>query len=343
MSSEIFKAFVDVPKLQSDGSNYQIWSERAAIIAMGCGVGDYLSQVAPATKMTERNALRAAILNKVPDAIFLTVKAKKEPHEIMQALKSRFGMSTAIIQASSLERLYTLKCTDGKKIQSHLDELILIKDKLAEQGVTVTDDNFLSAIISSIPSGYKPVVIAYENSIRVHNSTATDDAQKKLDAYELINLLRVEAQSRAVTANTASSARPKKEESANSASPSQRGKGRGRGRSRGRGRGRGGNNGASSSGNSEVTCYRCGGKGHRSNQCATPRKEDHANAAQKGNNANATAKPAEAAAGAQVIIDEGWSAILSEDAPLTEMDLYDIIVEIGYRPETLKRKNGNKH
>ncbi len=228
MSTEIFKAFADVSSLQSDGSNYQIWHERATIVATGCGVGKLLSQAAGATEETAKNALRAALMNKLPDSIFLTVKSKTDPHEIMLALKARFGMSTAITQATSLERLYTLKCTDDRKVQTHLDSLILIKDQLAEQSVTVSDENFLAAIISSIPQGYKPVVVAYKNSIRVHNSSAT--AQTKLDPYELINLLRVEAQSHAAAAAVTSSSSHKGEESAHTASYTQRGSGRGRGR-----------------------------------------------------------------------------------------------------------------
>lgn len=153
-TSPSFPARHSLPSSEGRLGRSLIWSERATIIADGCGVGEFLRNAAPEDKEAERNALRAVLMSKMPDSIFLTVKSLKEPHQLMDALKARFGVSTAITQANSLERLYTLKCADGKKIQAHLDDLIQIKDALAEAGVTITDRDFLSAIISSIPQSY---------------------------------------------------------------------------------------------------------------------------------------------------------------------------------------------
>ncbi len=53
------------------------------------------------------------------------------------------------------------------------------------------------------------------------------------------------------------------------------GRGRGRGRGRGQNRGRGGGNnggGGGNAGGGQVKCYRCGGKGHMSPSCPTPRE-----------------------------------------------------------------------
>jgi hypothetical protein len=63
---------------------------------MSCGVGDYLTQAVSAGKETKKNTLCATLMNKIPNLIFLTVKLKSEPHEIMDALKAQFGMSMAL-------------------------------------------------------------------------------------------------------------------------------------------------------------------------------------------------------------------------------------------------------
>ncbi|KAI0087257.1 hypothetical protein BDY19DRAFT_995317 [Irpex rosettiformis] len=109
------------------------------------------------------------------------------------------------------------------------------------------------------------------------------------------------------------------EDSANTASHTQRGRGRGRGRGSWRGR----NTGTTSAGVGELTCYRCGGKGHKSYQCATPSSEDQAvESAQEA----VVSTPIAAAAGAQVVIDEGWCAIYVEDPDVVvEMDLSELI------------------
>lgn len=201
MFTEIFKAFSDVPSLKSDGSNYVIWGDRVTMTVEGCGIGAYLTVAAPADKEKERNALRAAIMGKIPDSLFLVLRKQKEPHEIMGALKARFGRATAITDANSLKRLYTLKCEDERKVQTHLDDLISLRDKLAELDISVSDHDFACTIISSIPAAYKPTVAVYKNSIHINNVGKAAAQQKKVDPSELINLLREEAQSRCRTRN----------------------------------------------------------------------------------------------------------------------------------------------
>lgn len=88
MAMEIYKPFSDLAQLKSDGTNYSIWSDRVAVIAEGCGVGDMLTQTTDPAKDKEHGVLCAAILGKVPDAIFQIVRSHKEPFELMKALKS---------------------------------------------------------------------------------------------------------------------------------------------------------------------------------------------------------------------------------------------------------------
>ncbi|KAI0340227.1 hypothetical protein BDW22DRAFT_1334867 [Trametopsis cervina] len=116
-----------------------------------------------------------------------------------------------------------------------------------------------------------------------------------MTSQDLINLVRAEVQSRATVSGTL---RSKKEESANSAAPS-RGKGRGQGRKpKGRGQDKG-KAAASTADSADITCYRCGGKGHKSNTCSTPapKKKKRANAAVE----KAKSTAGESAAGTQVV------------------------------------------
>lgn len=59
-------------------------------------MGEFLRNAVPEDKEAECNVLHAVLMSKMPDSIFLMVKSLKEPHELMDALKARFGVSTII-------------------------------------------------------------------------------------------------------------------------------------------------------------------------------------------------------------------------------------------------------
>lgn len=140
---DILKAFHDVPKLEKDGGNYRIWVEHVTFTAMECGVDNCLTGPATTNQQAESKTLLASLMIKLPDSIFITLKSKTKPKEVMEALKVHFGQHTAITEAHAEERLFSMKCTDpsSKSVQSHLDELITLKDELAAAGITTTDKN----------------------------------------------------------------------------------------------------------------------------------------------------------------------------------------------------------
>ena len=112
--SEIFKAFSDIPALKLDGSNYTIWNDRVTMTSRGCGVGEFLTKVAPSAREKEWDALLAVIMGKLPDTVFATLRDKTELSEVITALKARCGRTTAITEAHGLQRLYSLQCNDPK-------------------------------------------------------------------------------------------------------------------------------------------------------------------------------------------------------------------------------------
>ncbi|THH16856.1 hypothetical protein EUX98_g9235, partial [Antrodiella citrinella] len=273
---DIFKVFSDVPKLQRDGANYRIWVERVNFTAMGCAVKAYLTAAAPADKQDQSDILLAALMGRLPDSIFFTLKASTRPDEIMSALRSRFGQQNTLTNAHAEERLFSLKCTDGapKAVQAHLDELLTLREELAASDIKISDKTFVNAVISSMPHAYKTVITTHESAVRVHNMI-NPSALHTITPDAIIALLRGEAQTRATL--SASASKPKKPDSANAASHTG-GKGKKSGKDR-----RKDSKKPESSDDSGVTCYRCQGKGHRANVCPSkskaPRPKDQANAA----------------------------------------------------------------
>lgn len=66
-TSDILKVFADVPKLGSDGRNFQVWLQRVTLAAMGAGYDSYLNSESPTDADSAiSNALTAAICAKLP-------------------------------------------------------------------------------------------------------------------------------------------------------------------------------------------------------------------------------------------------------------------------------------
>ncbi|EKM60356.1 uncharacterized protein PHACADRAFT_83796, partial [Phanerochaete carnosa HHB-10118-sp] len=313
VADTIHKAFGSVPTLKADGTNYRTWIQRVNFAALGCACKALLT-AAPilSDKEEEANALLAAIAGKLPDSIFMNISGTaKVPNNIIDAMKTHFGQTTAVSEASAQKRLFSLHCDNEKKMQEHLDHLLTLKEEIAEAGITIEDKTFTDAVIASVPASYMSIVQAYESSIHVYN--ATNPATKRVvKSTELLPLLRAEAQSRMSIAQS----KPKEEVAAAIDSRGRRGKGRGRGGAK-TGSGAGSRQGQVTT-DANITCFKCLGKGHRANVCPSKQQVkktgDSANVAQGASSSSGdsrgtssgTAKPPATIAAKIVEIEEGW-------------------------------------
>lgn len=322
----ILKAFGSVPTLKSDGTNYRTWLQRINFAALGCASKTLLeAKTVAADKQDEANALLAAIAGKLPDSIFMNVCGDaKTPHDVMSAMKIRFGQTTSISEANAQKRLFSMQC-DEKKMQEHLDRMVALKEEIAESGITIADKTFTDAIIASVPPSYMSIVKVYEASIAVHNVDKPSTEHRTVKSTDLLPLLRAEAQSRAAVSRGKSRLNDDVAVSAEVRTSKSHGKGRS-GRGRG-GKSSGGSKAArgSSSADENITCFKCGGKGHRANVCPTKaavkKSNDSANAAQAssdGKSSSTTAKSSSAPTAKVVEIHEGWVADVATMAIIDE-------------------------
>ncbi|GBE88222.1 hypothetical protein SCP_1300360 [Sparassis crispa] len=270
MSTTVAKEFSEVPKLASDGSNYRIWLGRVERAAGACEAEDLLQHAADtssAANLKLNKQMLNAITAKFPDSLFKKYLTITEVYLVMSGLKTEFGMSTAASEAWTEAKLFSLRCTDERKVRHHLDQLSELKDKLSEMNVRIEDRTYINAITTSIPRSFAPVVTAIATATDIYNSTlATGATLRVVTSVEIIKALRAEADSRAVLKST------DKSTTAGAAVVNGRGGMRGRGRSGYRGRG--GNSSKSGTHRSEedLTCFKCGGKGHRAPECASKKQ-----------------------------------------------------------------------
>jgi hypothetical protein len=276
------KAFGPVSMLKADGSNYCTWLQRITFAVCGSHCHALLSATSIASDKHETSdALLAALASKLPDSIFMNIALSVTiPSQIITTMKNRFGQITAISEADAQRWLFSMRCENKKKMQEHLDRLAAIKEEIAEAGIVFTDKTYTDAIIGSTPASYLPIVQAYKAAIQIHNQINPPDPTNptlkpwEIQSDELVWLLRSEAQSRALMSCSKSG---KSNEVAASADSRSNGGGR-RGwglNRRGRGRGQRENQNRDNQNNQDdenITCYKCGGKRHCTDVCASKKR-----------------------------------------------------------------------
>ncbi|KAJ3475523.1 hypothetical protein NLI96_g11784 [Meripilus lineatus] len=287
--ADINRAFQDVPKLSSNGSNYLLWSERAHFALVMLDL-DTLLKAAPtdATASISKKIL-VAMFGKMDNGIFMLTRKNANPFDLVKFLDARFDANTDKIQTDERSKLFAMDCTHDSGFAKHLDNVERQHTRLGDMGCSITDEDYI-AVISKVPPSYQHVVDREKYVIRQTNllgAQFTEEPKKwvdiKLTPVMLLRALRAEAQSRGQGKGGKS-----KGDSANSASGGG-GNGGGKGKGR-RGKGKGKGAAASDASGSKdsapdlstITCYRCKGIGHKSNKCPSPRNiipKDTANAA----------------------------------------------------------------
>lgn len=172
----IAKIFAEVPKLNANGDNYVIFKGKVRFAAASAGASKFLENP-PATgnndEITLDGALLAAIMMKLPDAVFIKYMAVTQTKALMEKLKSQFDVITATGEAVTERELFTLRCHSTARLDKYLDKMVDLRDKLARMGNTAIDDKaFVNAIITGIPESCQHVVTS-----RVMMNKALDATQ----------------------------------------------------------------------------------------------------------------------------------------------------------------------
>ncbi|THG96722.1 hypothetical protein EW145_g7731, partial [Phellinidium pouzarii] len=160
-----------------------------------------------------------------------------------------------------------------------LDEIEQTKERLDDLGHAINDASYISAIVKATPKAFQSIIDSSTNAIDTYN-LINPVAPRRLTPTMLLTALR-EGHSKHNLLNPVKKSEQANYANNNSNSGKEGGSGRGGGRGRGRGRGGRGSRGRGSNQGSvysERKCYNCGGKGHYSKMCPSP-KRDQANEA----------------------------------------------------------------
>ncbi|KAF5334142.1 hypothetical protein D9611_015017 [Ephemerocybe angulata] len=267
-TSKAKKALDGITPLSADGSNWPIWLSRVvrASKSISTKYGALLDSkpTSAADSIAADADLLNAIICLIPDSIYLRYISYTTTFDLITALKCDYNVSNSMVEAQSVANLFTTMCTHESQINEHLDYLGTLRESLIRANSDISDQHFIDAIISTIPPRLSSLCTSLRHGYELHNqlNSLTGDNAKSLSVIELLQYIRSQ------TAHISGAASP---DNANfSGNPTSQS-----GSRRGRGRGRGGNDSGSASTVSDPDnskCHNCGGTGHWSPVCPSPKQ-----------------------------------------------------------------------
>ena len=184
---------------------------------------------------------RAALAKVLPTSVYIDISKHKHFYDMWKALETRFEGLTEHQKSNLKGRLYQMVCMEKDNVIAHLEEMESVYQQLASRNVLIPDEDYVDAIIRSLPQSYSTLV----------SSTVNINRKLKLPTTpaEIKDVARKEYEARLSTQSRGG--RTRSNEIALHADAKGRGRGRGRGRGglRGRGNSRGGGGGGDRGGN----------------------------------------------------------------------------------------------
>jgi hypothetical protein len=93
------------------------------------------------------------ILGTVSPCLASVIKSKTTK-EMWDAVRSDATSKLKMHEADTKRRLQEMRCNKGTDVKEHLTNLVRLQDELEGMGVSISDDDFATTIISSLPPSY---------------------------------------------------------------------------------------------------------------------------------------------------------------------------------------------
>jgi transposase InsO family protein len=204
---------ISLPKLSDNGSNWIVYKSRILATIKARGLGRYIRGAAlipdpPPTfpsghvhtadekakieaalvKIDEYEAkeeeARAIILSTISEDLHVKVISALTTKEMWDAVCEEHEGKTEIFQMDMRRRLQNSRCDEHEDVSSHLSKLGKMRQDLASTGAPLTDADYCSIIVNSLPSSYRQLI---------SNSYAASKIMKKtITAAEILRAVEEE-------------------------------------------------------------------------------------------------------------------------------------------------------
>ena len=110
------------------------------------------------------NAKAIAALAKVlPTSVYIDISKDKHFCGMWKALETRFEALTEHQKSNLKGRLYQMVCNEKDNVITHLEEMESIFQQLASRSILISDEDYVNAIIHSLPQSYSNIVSSTVN------------------------------------------------------------------------------------------------------------------------------------------------------------------------------------
>jgi len=187
--SDDLKFKLHLPKLDADGSNWITYRDRMQWIVKMRGLGDHLMHATispdytkagdvgglkPAQRWTAGEIAVSQLFGMtIPDSVFHQIKSADNVRDIWDKLKALFEGKSRVWMIDVGRKFQNTRCGEDDDVHVHFEKLADLKERLAALGRTVSDDEYVSVLIGSLPPSYDPTINALTTSCDVNNKDIT--------------------------------------------------------------------------------------------------------------------------------------------------------------------------
>ena len=97
---------------------------------------------------------RIALGKVVPNSLYLEISENKRFCDMWKAVEARIEQITLHQKSSLKGRLNQMYCNEKDNVLTHLEEMEKIYQQLASRGARISDEDYVDAIIRSLPQSY---------------------------------------------------------------------------------------------------------------------------------------------------------------------------------------------
>ena len=195
----------------------------------------------------ERSA-RALLTQRLPDSTVMEIHSKKSVKERWEAVVKEYTVKGAYAQTEMRAKFLTSRCLEKGNARDFLRKLRLKKEELAQVGVKISNEDYLSTIISSLPD-------SLSNFTSMQMSWTLQQTQQAMDASTLMMMLLQEAERQELRSQ-------KRKQVAGKAKDNEKNEALAVSTEKPRGK----------KDMSKINCWNCGEPGHYSSKCDKPKK-----------------------------------------------------------------------
>ena len=167
--SDEFK--IRITKLAADGSNWVTYRDRIMWALDVKGLLEHLTEdtitsyysaagtidgLTPEARWKRDEAMvKQLVAGSVPDTVFSQIKAGLKAKEVWDQLRTLYEGRSKLILVDLRRKLQNTRCGPEDDVRAHFENLADLKEQLAAMGHTITDDEYATILLGSLPESYE--------------------------------------------------------------------------------------------------------------------------------------------------------------------------------------------